>query len=72
MTAFDDNDRTMMVIDPVCGTQLDLDKATSQTLRDGWMYFFCSNECRKKFDIAPERYSVAAAHSPSSSAAAKN
>ena len=42
--------------DPVCGMQVD-DSSPEKSEFEGEEYSFCSNECRRKFDREPERYS---------------
>lgn len=38
-------------VDPVCGRTVDT--ATAKTsVRDGWVYYFCSGECRERFEAA--------------------
>jgi Cu+-exporting ATPase len=46
----------MQVTDPVCGTKLDIDKATAYEDHRGWAYFFCSIQCRRSFETNPGRY----------------
>ena len=41
--------------DPVCGTLVNL-SAASSALHDGHTYFFCSPECRDKFQSDPAQY----------------
>jgi Cu(I)/Ag(I) efflux system membrane fusion protein len=48
-----------VVKDPVCGMNLDEGKAKSAGLKSdyqGKAYYFCSDECQKKFDATPARY----------------
>ncbi len=45
-----------MVTDPVCGEQVDTTQAPAQTQYQGQTYYFCSVECKRKFDEHPERY----------------
>ena len=42
--------------DPVCGMQMEPDEVASETNYEGKSYYFCSDECRKKWDANPERY----------------
>lgn len=42
--------------DPVCGMQVDPEKAAGKSERQGKTYYFCSPVCKKKFDADPERY----------------
>jgi membrane fusion protein, copper/silver efflux system len=47
-----------VVKDPVCGMNLDEGKASTAGLKSdyqGKTYYFCSEECQKKFDKMPER-----------------
>lgn len=45
-----------MVTDPVCGTDVNPNDTEIQSERDGEMYYFCSIDCREKFEMEPERY----------------
>lgn len=42
--------------DPVCGKELQPSTAASTVTREGKTLYFCSPECRSKFDAAPEKY----------------
>ena len=42
--------------DPVCGRELQPSSAASSFVREGKTLYFCSDECRAKFDAAPEKY----------------
>jgi YHS domain-containing protein len=44
-----------MLIDPVCGMQVDEDEAVTATY-EGENYYFCCDECRDEFREAPEEY----------------
>jgi membrane fusion protein, copper/silver efflux system len=47
--------------DPVCGMNLDESKAKSAGLKSdyqGKTYYFCSDECQKKFDKMPTHYGI--------------
>jgi Cu+-exporting ATPase len=46
----------MQVRDPVCGMTIDSTKAATQAQYQGKTYFFCSAQCRRTFDAAPDRY----------------
>jgi YHS domain-containing protein len=50
-----------MVKDPVCGMNVDPQKAAGETEYQGDTYYFCCSTCKQKFDEAPERY---AQHQP--------
>ena len=42
--------------DPVCGMLVDPKQAAGQRQHLGKTYYFCSPDCLKKFDQAPQRY----------------
>jgi RND family efflux transporter MFP subunit len=42
--------------DPVCGMTLETAKASHTTEYEGATYFFCSEDCKRKFDKAPSTY----------------
>jgi len=42
--------------DPVCGMRCDKEKTQYISAYKGKMYYFCSDDCKKAFDIAPEKY----------------
>lgn len=46
----------MKVTDPVCGVQVDTEKAVGQEDYGGRTFFFCSEECHRLFKVSPERY----------------
>lgn len=45
-----------MTRDPVCGMQVDEQKAPATSTYNGAHYAFCGQECKDKFDQTPERY----------------
>ena len=45
-----------MTKDPVCGMQVDENKAPATSSYQGKKYSFCGQECKNKFDREPERY----------------
>ena len=45
-----------MAIDPVCGMDVEPDKAAAKRTYGGKEYFFCAETCKKKFDQDPEKY----------------
>jgi len=45
-----------MQTDPVCGMQVDDQKATAKSQFQGTNYYFCSDECKRKFDQQPQQY----------------
>lgn len=42
--------------DPVCGMQVDEQKAAGQSQHQGQTYYFCSEDCKTKFDQNPQQY----------------
>ncbi len=46
----------MKVTDPVCGMQIEPEKAAAKVEYQGQPYWFCSESCRKKFEAQPARY----------------
>jgi YHS domain-containing protein len=45
-----------MQTDPVCGMQVDDQRATAKSQFQGQNYYFCSDECKRKFDQQPQQY----------------
>ena len=48
----------MKVTNPVCGSEIDLDDSLPRIELGDWVYFFCSNDCRRRFLETPERHAV--------------
>jgi len=46
-----------MVKDPVCGMQIDEQKAAVKVEHQGMTYYFCSSSCHQKFLADPGKYS---------------
>jgi YHS domain-containing protein len=44
--------------DPVCGKQFERSQAVAQAEHHLHTYFFCSDECRTRFEADPEQYSA--------------
>lgn len=44
------------VNDPVCGMQIDTADAAGQSDFQGRTYYFCSEDCKEKFDANPAQY----------------
>jgi Cu+-exporting ATPase len=42
--------------DPVCGMSVDTNNAEATSQKKGKTYYFCSEECKKKFDKHPAQY----------------
>jgi P-type Cu+ transporter len=49
-----------MTKDPVCGTQVDENKAPATSTFEGKKYAFCGQDCKNKFDREPQRYAHSA------------
>ncbi len=45
-----------MVVDPVCGMNVDPKKTPFKTLYKGKIYYFCSQHCKRMFEENPELY----------------
>jgi YHS domain-containing protein len=45
-----------MMKDPVCGMELDSSQAAAQSQYQGQTYYFCSVECKQKFDANPKQF----------------
>jgi Cu+-exporting ATPase len=48
--------RRNMAKDPVCGMQVDENKAAASVDFEGKTYHFCSTACKEKFEESPHRY----------------
>ncbi|HEY7029830.1 MAG TPA: YHS domain-containing protein [Thermomicrobiales bacterium] len=46
--------------DPVCGMQVDSSQAPAQSQYQGQIYYFCSVECKQKFEANPKKFVKAA------------
>ena len=44
-----------MAIDPVCGMEVDKEKAAGKSEYNGETYYFCSPGCKAAFDKDPEK-----------------
>ncbi|HZS50616.1 MAG TPA: YHS domain-containing protein [Bryobacterales bacterium] len=53
-----------MTKDPVCGMQVDPNKAPATSNYQGKQYAFCGQECKDKFDKNPQQYTHAAQREP--------
>ncbi|MBI4949442.1 MAG: heavy metal translocating P-type ATPase [Deltaproteobacteria bacterium] len=45
-----------MAIDPVCGMDVDPEKAKGESLYNGEKVYFCALRCKERFDAEPEKY----------------
>jgi YHS domain-containing protein len=46
----------LMAIDPVCGMSVDEKTAPAQANHQGKTYYFCSEDCKTKFQQQPDKY----------------
>lgn len=46
------------ITDPVCAMSINPHEALAQTNYRGQTYYFCSQECREKFEKHPEKYAA--------------
>lgn len=45
-----------MAIDPVCKMEVDPKTAAAKSNYKGKTYYFCHINCKKKFDLEPEKF----------------
>ena len=50
--------------DPVCGREIDPDTAAASWMYETTIYYFCSQECREKFEATPHAYIKSGGASP--------
>jgi YHS domain-containing protein len=50
-----------MVIDPVCGMEIESETAAGSSEYEGVTYYFCAEGCKKEFDAAPWKFMGSAA-----------
>jgi len=55
-------------LDPVCGMEVNTQDAAGTTQHRGQTYYFCSEDCKKKFDQNPEQYARGQSQSAGKSA----
>ena len=46
----------IMSQDPVCGMEIDPEDSAGESVYLGETYYFCSAECKQKFDEHPQEY----------------
>lgn len=46
------------LVDPVCGMKVEPRQAAGPRIFQGENFYFCSEECRREFDSAPEAYAA--------------
>lgn len=49
------------VKDPVCGMEIDSGAAAGESTTSGRTFYFCSSQCKQKFDLDPHTYAASAA-----------
>jgi P-type Cu+ transporter len=49
--------------DPVCQMEVDEKTAAASSQYRGETFYFCSQDCKKRFDADPERYVSRSEHS---------
>jgi YHS domain-containing protein len=49
-----------MVVDPICGMEIDPKTAAGTSEYQGQTYYFCSLGCKRTFDQDPQRYIIKA------------
>jgi YHS domain-containing protein len=54
-----------MVIDPVCGMEIEESHAPATTEFEGQPYYFCSESCRDEFEANPSLYALDVGLAPS-------
>lgn len=53
-----------MAKDPVCGMEVDQNKAGGSSAYKEQTYYFCGKKCKKAFDEVPEKYVGDAKYAP--------
>jgi YHS domain-containing protein len=51
---------TSMAKDPICNMEVDEQTAEFKSQYASQSYYFCSEECKKQFELRPEQYARAA------------
>jgi YHS domain-containing protein len=49
-----------MAKDPICDMEIDEEIAEFKSQYGSQTYYFCSEECKKRFELKPEQYARAA------------
>lgn len=47
-------------VDPICGMQVEEERAAGEAVYAGSRYYFCSGGCRERFNEDPGRYATRA------------
>lgn len=45
-----------VVRDPVCGMEINLENAEERSEYEGEVFYFCSDQCRNRFDEEPGKF----------------
>lgn len=45
-----------MAVDPVCGMEVEPEKAAATSTYEGEKYYFCAEGCRHQFEKEPSRF----------------
>jgi len=53
-----------MTTDPVCGMTVDENSAPAKATFEGQTYYFCSTNCKTKFEREPRKYVNAGQQTP--------
>jgi YHS domain-containing protein len=51
-------------IDPICGMEMSRADAVAAADHHGRLYFFCSEDCKERFDEDPDSYAVTTTDQP--------
>lgn len=51
-------------VDPVCGMTVDAATAPAKAEYQGQLFYFCSKQCKAKFQTEPEKYSKQSVDQP--------
>jgi P-type Cu+ transporter len=51
-------EETLLARDPVCGAEVEEDEAAATAVYQDKDYFFCSSECKEKFDRDPGAFAA--------------
>ncbi len=50
-----------MATDPVCGMEVEERTAAAKSEWQGKTWYFCSDECKRRFDQDPKQFAISAA-----------
>jgi YHS domain-containing protein len=52
----DKTEKVLEHIDPVCGMKVTPDSAAAKDRFEGETFYFCSDDCKRKFEMQPDEY----------------